>query len=625
MSLLLVTAVSAGLFTVSASAAGAPVPSLTPSATARLWRAETHRTRPGRQLSDIGCRPARVLFYAQTDWLRVATKLAQTQSPCAEYFVSVPPLAADRTQPRSGQAASIRALGSNFHALDEISYTGWAAWVAAGGGSWFDAGAAARQRMAAAGFDTGSGDTWALNELSSAVRKNAGAARRNALDFLHGLSSDGVKGAVLTAGIGQGTPDLSLYQVNLQDWLQDGAFWTEVAGYTSDWAQESYGDLRDYAAADASPQQRRDVMAQYLGHEQALASAGPATVAPARSLLDQTYVPLGNAAWAWSASYGWTAAPLEVMEDFVSGQVNADRTRAIATGASSDRIGFAWSPSNSLGLTTSDFNAQTAALLDRVAAAIRDSGVPASDPGAAACLPAWCSTVLPGAALPVAWQAFSAWAPTLPAFLTAPVAVAAGTPAGPLTLQLQTLGLPDGATGPRTVSLTSTSPAGAFAASPAGPWTSTVTLALPAGSSTVSVFYLDGTPGTPNLTATLDGGAVTSQTESILPAAPTPLPAPDPSLLPPAAPTTAPVKTPPAARVTAIVTKRVRGHLVVSVRIRSGSTPAAGVRIHIRIRRGSSLVAAVTRTTTSTGMATWRSRRPLPRAHYTVVTKLHSP
>ena len=113
-----------------------------------------------------------------------------------------------------------------------------------------DAGVAARQRMAAAGFDVTAGDGWVLNELSSAVRKGTGAARRNALDFLHGLASDGIKGVALTAGIGQPTPDLSLYKVNLQDWLQDAAFWTEVAGYVSDWAQENYGDaISDYQAA----------------------------------------------------------------------------------------------------------------------------------------------------------------------------------------------------------------------------------------------------------------------------------------------------------------------------------------------------------------------------------------
>ena len=81
--------------------------------------------------------------------------------------------------------------------------------------------------MAAAGFDVSAGDTWALNELSSAVRKGTAAARRNALDFLHGLAADGTKGIVFAAGVGQSTPDPSQYKVNLQDWLQDGGFWTD--------------------------------------------------------------------------------------------------------------------------------------------------------------------------------------------------------------------------------------------------------------------------------------------------------------------------------------------------------------------------------------------------------------
>ena len=44
-------------------------------------------------------RCARV-FYAATDYLRLATKLAANASPCAEYYISIPPLVADKTQPR---------------------------------------------------------------------------------------------------------------------------------------------------------------------------------------------------------------------------------------------------------------------------------------------------------------------------------------------------------------------------------------------------------------------------------------------------------------------------------------------------------------------------------------------
>ena len=128
-------------------------------------------------------------------------------------------------------------------------------------------------------------DTWAMNELSSAVRKGTGTARRNALDFLHGLASDGAKGIAFAAGVGQSTTDLSTYKVNLQNWLQDAAFWSEAAGYVSDWAQENYGDVRDYAVGGSTAQERRDAIVQYLGHEVALANAGPEAAGPARDLL----------------------------------------------------------------------------------------------------------------------------------------------------------------------------------------------------------------------------------------------------------------------------------------------------------------------------------------------------
>ena len=206
------------------------------------------------------------------------------------------------------------------------------------------------------------------------------------------------------------------------------------------------------------------------------------------------------------------------MEDFVSGQVDADRTFAVAGGADTDRIGFAWSPRNSFGLSRTDFATQTDAILNRIAAAIYDSGNPGSDPGSAACAPDWCATSLYGAAFAGQWQAFSAWSPTLPAFLTAPITADAGSVAGPLTVQLQTLGLPDAAMLPTTLTLSSSSATPAFGPSPTGPWSPTLTLALPAGSSTVSFFYLDTTAGAPTLTATLADGTAAGQTETIIPA-----------------------------------------------------------------------------------------------------------
>ena len=66
----------------------------------------------------------------ESDWLRLATKLAANPSPCAQYYISIPPLAADKTKFRYDQPWRIRALGPQFHVLAEINFTGWTRWVA---------------------------------------------------------------------------------------------------------------------------------------------------------------------------------------------------------------------------------------------------------------------------------------------------------------------------------------------------------------------------------------------------------------------------------------------------------------------------------------------------------------
>lgn len=578
------------------------VPSLTPKATHALWRTEVARARRApHALTAASCNPAHAVFYAQTDWLRLATKLAAQPSPCADYSISVPPLAADKTQPRSGQASQIRALGPSFHALDEISWNGWSAWVTAGNGSWYDAGVTARQRMAVAGFDASAGDTWAVNELSSAVRTGTGVARQNALEFLRGLASDGVKGVVFVQGIGQSTTDTTAYKLALQGWLGDSAFWSAAGSYVRDWAQEDYGDLRSYAVAGTSADARRDQEVQYLGHPLALVDAGPADVSAARSFLDSTYVAFGTTAWAWPSAYGWTAAPLTNMEDFVSGQVYAARSLGAPSGV--DRLGFAWAPSNTLGLADADFNAQTATLLDRLAAAIRDSGTSA----AAACDPAWCTTSLDGSAFTTAWQWFSAWSPTLIVLTSAPSTFTAGSSAV-ITVQLQAAGIAQAAAADQTVTFTTSSPSGSFSPS--------ATVTIPAGASSASVTYTDTQPGTPTVSAAIAGLAPASQVETVTtpPSAPPPPPpssSPTPPTPTPAPPVAAPQPKPAPPTASASV-RRVNGHVVATVVVK----PRMRVLISLRVRRGSSVVTAVTARTTATGTFRWRSRKKLPPGRY---------
>jgi hypothetical protein len=187
----------------------------------------------------------------------------------------------------------------------------------------------------------------------------------------------------------------------------------------------------------------------------------------------------------------------------------------------------------------------------------------------------------------------------VPVFTSAPVPTAAGTPAGPLTVQLQTAARADAAVTPRTLAVSSSSATGTFSTGASGPWSTTLTLAIPQGSSSAAFFYNDTTGGTPTITAVLDGGASATQTETVT--------------SPPAAGTPAPptVVHAPTRRVVSVTKRFVGGHLVVTVRVARGTARPAGVPVRIRVRRGSSTVASVTRVTAEGGVATWRSAKKL--------------
>ena len=507
---------------------GEPVPSLEPRATDRLWRELTRRAQPlSFSTRQAECRPARILFYAPTDWLRLATMLAANASPCAEYYVSVPPLTSDKTRPRPNQANLIRALGPRFHALAEIHMNGWRGWVSANGASWHDAGVEARRRMAAAGYDAALGDTWAVNELSSAVRRGAGAARAEARDFVRGLfEGDGsvpqARGVVWIVGVAQNVPDLRDYRARLQTWMLEQDFWVDMNAFVSDWSLEAYGDARLFGVPEAGLAERRDALNDYLQHQLALARKAPPEAGAARTYLDRAYSPLANAAWQWDASFGNTAVPVDVMQSYVSTQVYAMRSYAARSG-DVDRFGFAWAPRNLDGALPGVFARQARDLLDRLATAIRDSGeiVDPADPGVQACGPIgsnlWCAANVDGARASTVWKSFATWVQASLAFTTAPQTLPAGTASGAITLQLQQgrfAVLPDADV---VVTVSSDSPRGELALSPEGPWAPTLTVTIPAGASgSPELFYRDTRAGTSVLTASAAGYATATQAETIL-------------------------------------------------------------------------------------------------------------
>ena len=490
-----------------AAAKATPVPSLQPRATAKLWRQLVRRRHVAATSAE--CTPLRLVFYTPTDWLRLATKLAANPAPCAQYYISIPPLAADKTNFRPDQPWRIRALGPNFHAVCEINYTGSSSWVSTTGASWYDAGVEARRRMAAQGFDVTAGDIWAVNESSSAVRQGTGDARKNLRDLVRGLYGAGgedpaVKGAVYVIGAAaQGTTGLATYKGTLELWLGDDAFWSDMSSYVSDWSQESYGDVRNYAVAGAQPETRRDELNAWLQHPLALANAGAADVATARSYLQAAYSPLANAAWRYTQAFGWTDVPVEQMEDYVSAQTAAARSAGT-------RFGFAWSPKRPDSETATQFADESGALADRLAGAIHDS----AEVPEAACA-TWCTSALDGAWFNDGWKDFAAWSTPTVAFGNAPLSSLAGAASGPLSLSLQLVGITRPDVEPVAVTLSSTSAGATFSTTPDGPWTSTLQITIPAGSTDAAFYYRDTVAGTPTVSAAAPVRLGAQQAETI--------------------------------------------------------------------------------------------------------------
>jgi hypothetical protein len=175
-----------------------------------------------------------------------------------------------------------------------------------------------------------------------------------------------------------------------------------------------YGDFRNYGVPGSSLAARRDFLNDYLQHQPVLAGVGPSTTSAARSYLQSAYTPFANAAWQWTFGFGWTAIPVDQMEQFVSAQTYALRYFSQTGGQAQDHWGFAWAPRNGTGITAPDFTKQTGELLDRLAAAVHDSAqLLASDPGIGACGPLgqnlWCNGALAGAAFNDAWKTFRVW------------------------------------------------------------------------------------------------------------------------------------------------------------------------------------------------------------------------
>ncbi len=108
---------------------------------------------------------------------------------------------------------------------------------------------------------------------------------------------------------------------------------------------------------------------------------------------------------------------------------------------------------------------------------------------------------------------------TVVAFQPGPQTLTAGSPSGPMDVQLQnSAGAAQTASSQVNVSLSSSSSKGTFATLISGPWSATLTVMIAAGSSTSGSFYYEDTKaGSPTVTASATGYTSGTQTETVNP------------------------------------------------------------------------------------------------------------
>jgi hypothetical protein len=394
---------------------GSAVPTLDAAFTA-AWKALQDQSLPA------WCRlPAKVLVYTSSDWVRAAQKLAGDASMCAEIFLSIPPLAADKTNFRVLQDDIVRAVSPQIHPVAEINVTGWSGWVntANTNRTWFQAGVEARTRMQAAGYRVEDGEIWAVNEFSSAVRRGDGNARANMRAFVRGLHDgasgmSAVRGAVFVVGLDQRLADTSVYKATLKGFLGDDAFWAEMAANVRFFAQETYPDSRSWGVPGSSRNERARYFNDYLQHLAELSEAGPSEIAVAQRYLRASYLPLASAAWPWKTAFGDTDIAVEQMQNFVSTQTFAIRHYAGShpNGAPGERIGFAYAP-NGAAVSRTDFASGNGLILDRLASSLSHAYDRGGGSQLGACGPPgehdWCESEREGAVFNAAWQLLQSW------------------------------------------------------------------------------------------------------------------------------------------------------------------------------------------------------------------------
>ena len=180
-------------------------PWLEPSRTNQLWQRLVASPQPS-PLRAPGRLPAAArLFYAATDFLRLATKLAATLSPCADTTSRFPARLGQATAAHAASRLLSTRPANSAHSrgpLRDPRRDGSRAPVRAGTPRGHRG-----ARMAAADYDVAKGDTWVLDELSTSAVVGRGTLAPTSASPTRSLRgrrhAARTRGTVFVVGFGQ--------------------------------------------------------------------------------------------------------------------------------------------------------------------------------------------------------------------------------------------------------------------------------------------------------------------------------------------------------------------------------------------------------------------------------------
>jgi hypothetical protein len=290
-----------------------------------------------------------VLYSESTNALKLPGAFAAQADPCTHYYVYLPAITDDKTQVRP-TAANVHALGPNFHAMAEFHWAAWHNWIAQSPGTrnWLIAGKVFRTRMAEGGYDAR--DIWAINEFPSSTRTGEGDVWTHERNAVRGLAEgDGsrtVRGLVFLAGMGQNLQNFAVYKPNLKDWLQQTAYWADMASYVRFFSYEVYADPHYNCVVGSNVPADRANLNAYLEHLPQLAREGGDKTATAFAYLRKSYTPLLGSAWNATIGFGDNRISISDFMKFQRLQIYATHFWASQHGYPGRRIGFAWAPKN---------------------------------------------------------------------------------------------------------------------------------------------------------------------------------------------------------------------------------------------------------------------------------------